>query len=340
MVAPALAAAGLSAAGSLIGGKMSADATESAAGKAAAASAPVPFSSPLYNTRFIGTGADRFLSSQLTPQAQQISQGLLSDFESIPFSQLTQPGFEYGSAAEELLPRADEIYGRAQTALDRGATPEAAYGFLQRALGPELEQQRLQQETRLANQGLLGATAGALQTEALGQGQQQALLQGALGQQQFQAGLGRGLLGDALNYRSTFTDINLARAQQDLAERQFLSNLRANALSGGIGLLSGAQDAGALTLRSGSPQGSAQAAALGAQGQQQMAGNIAAGLQSIGLGLAGMQEQPSTSNLSTGTYSSGSFLPGGGTGFSGTSSFSAPIASGFSGTTPFLLPNR
>ena len=86
MVAPAVLAAGITAGGSLIGGKMAADATESAANKAAAASAPVPFSSPLYNTRFIGSGADRFLSSQLTPQGQQISQGLLSDFESIPFS--------------------------------------------------------------------------------------------------------------------------------------------------------------------------------------------------------------------------------------------------------------
>jgi hypothetical protein len=272
--------AAIVAGGSLIGGKMSADASKSAAGTAAAASAPVPFSSPLYNTRFIGSGADRFLNSQLTPQGQQLAQGLLSDYQSIPLSDITQTG--------ELYDRGTSLFGRAETAFDRAATPEASYDFIQRALGPQLEQQRLQQETRLANQGLLGATAGGLQTEALSRGQQQALLKGALEQQRFQGQLGQGLLSGSLNF-----------TKQDLAERQFLSNLRSGALSGGIGLLAGAQDAGALTLRSGSPQGSAQAAAIGAQGQQQMAGNIAAGLQSIGLSLADMQEQPQQPTMTT-----------------------------------------
>jgi hypothetical protein len=331
MVAPAIAAAGITAAGSLIGGKMAADAQEDAAGRAAAASAPIPFSSPLYNTRFIGTGADRYLATALTPQAQEITSGLLSDYRSIPLSDLTETGELYDRGSQ-VFGMAEDVYGRAGTALDRAATPEASLNFLERAYGPQLERQRLQQETRLANQGLLGATAGALQTEALSQGQQQALLQGALQQQQFQGQLGSNLLGQTGGLLGS--SINFAR--QDLAERQFLNNIRSGSLSGALGLLGGAQDAAALTMKTGSPSGTAQAAGLSAAADQQMAGNIAAGLQSLGLGFLNTQ-QPGTGAASAGNLASGSFLSGGGTGFSGTGSLLPATSGQFSGTTPLFI---
>jgi len=149
------------------------------------------------------------------------------------------------------------------------------------------------------------------------------------------------LLGSALDARKLYSTINLGRQGQNLAEREFLNQARSGSLSTALGLLEAPGGGASVTLGGqGNAGAAAQAAALGAQGQQEMADNIAKGLTSIGLGLADMQDQPSTSNLSTGTYASGSFLPGGGTGFSGTSSFSVPSASGFSGTTPFLLPNR
>jgi len=449
MVAP-LIAAGITAAGSLAAAKMSSDATESAADKAAAASAPVPISTPLYYT---GINPDGRVIANLTNQGQGLLGGALGDYQSIPLSSITQPGFSYGQSDRDLLGRADQIYGRsdqffdrsgqtfnranatfdrsgqffdqasntfsgvggfldrsanmldrapsyfdrADVAFNRAQTPEASLNFLERAFGPQLARDRAAQENRLLNQGLLGSTTGSLQTEALRRGQQGALLEGALQQQQFQgqlgqtlsgvgtnvgnlgtdigtlginlgnlgvsqgnlgatignlgvnqgnlgisqAEIGRGLLGSALDARKLYSTINLGRQGQNLAEREFLNQARSGSLSTALGLLEAPGGGASVTLGGqGNAGAAAQAAALGAQGQQQMAGNIAAGLQSIGLGLAGMQEQPSTSNLSTGTYASGSFLPGGGTGFSGTSSFSVPSASGFSGTTPFLLPNR
>jgi hypothetical protein len=326
MVASALAAAGITAAGSILGGKMSSDAKKDAAGKAAAASAPIPLSSPLYNTRFIGTGADRYLSTALTPEAQEISSGLLSDYRSIPLSDLTEKGELY-DRGNQVFGMAEDVYGRAETALDRAATPEASLNFIERVYGPQLERQRLQQETRLANQGLLGATAGALQTEALSKGQQQALLEGSLQQQQFQGQLGSNLLGQSggLLGRS----INFA--SQDLAERQFLNNVRSGSLSGALGLLGGAQDAAAMTMRTGSASGAAQAAGLSASADQQMAGNISAGLQSLGLGLLNTQQQEPLDLSPTTTQQSlaGPSIGGG-----------APIGMRGVGPTSLLYQNR
>ena len=283
--------------GTLIGSKISADATRDAADTAAAASAPIPFDSPLYQTRFMGTGPDRRLVSSLTPMASGLLSGQLSDFRSIPLSSLTEPGFQYGQSDRDLLGRADTMFDRAGSALDLAATPEASLGFLQQAYGPQLERARAQQESRLLNQGLLGSTTGGLQTEALNRAQQQALMEGALQQQQFQGDLGQGLLGSALNTRQLFSEINLGRVANDLAERQFLGNLRQGAFSGALGLLGGAQDAAALTMRTGSPSAASQAAAMGAMGQQNFGNNIASAATAYGLNLMGMQPQQSVTPI-------------------------------------------
>jgi len=99
----------------------------------------------------------------------------------------------------ELQRQYEGLLGFGQERLQAARSPEAALGFLGRSFGPQLERQRLSQESRLFNQGLLGSTTGALQTEALATGQNQALLQAALAEQQNAYSQGLGLLGGALD---------------------------------------------------------------------------------------------------------------------------------------------
>lgn len=243
----------------------------------------VPLSTPLYNTRFIGDISDptagAFLNTQLTGLGQGLLTSALGDYRNIPLSSLTEPGFQYGQSDRDLLGRADTMFSRAGTALDLAATPEASLGFLERAYGPQLERARAQQESRLLNQGLLGSTTGGLQTEALRRAQQQALMEGALQQQQFQGNLGQGLLGSALNTRQLFSDINLNRVSQDLAQRQLLANVRQAGFSNAMGLLQAPERGAQITL-GGASIGSSTPPDPLMQG-------IGAGIQSIGLGMLG-----------------------------------------------------
>jgi len=102
----------------------------------------------------------------------------------------------------QLSPELQGIYsgllGQVPQQLQAAATPEASLGFLSRAFAPQFERQQLSQESRLFNQGLLGTTAGGLQTQALREAQNQALVQNALSAQQQAFQRGQGLLGSAL----------------------------------------------------------------------------------------------------------------------------------------------
>ena len=266
---------------SLVGGAIAAEGQGSSSSQRVLA----PLSTPLYNTRFVGditnpasTGG-AYLNTGFTPLGQGLLEGFQRDFRSIPLSSITSPGFEYGQSDRDLVGRADTMFDRAGGALDLAATPEASLGFLQQAFGPQLAQARAQQENRLFNQGLLGSTAGALQTEGLSRGQQQALMQGALQQQQFQGELGQGLLGSALNTRQLFSDINLNRVANDLAQRQLLAAQRQSSLGNLMGLLGAPERGAQITLGGGAVSNTTPPNPL-------MQG-IGAGIQSIGLGMLG-----------------------------------------------------
>ena len=195
-----------------------------------------------------------------------------------------------------------------QQTLSRAETPEAALGFLRRTYGPELERQRLAQESRLFNQGLLGTTAGAEQTRALREAQNQALLEGTLGaQQQFQS-QGLGLLGSAFD---------VANLPQSLI-----------ALSGNIG----AQQASA-----GAQAGRFMAEAASARGRS--INSIFTGLgQGIG-SFIGSQSAQQPLTQTQGLFG-GTFLPNAGSAFSGAGSFPPPPQfqplGGFGGTTSLI----
>jgi len=269
-----------------------------------------PLSTPLYDTRFVGdisnpasTGG-AYLNTGFTPLGQGLLDRFQGDLRSIPLSDITSPGFTYGQSDKDLLGRADTMFDRAGTALDRAQTPEASLGFLERAFGPQLAQARAAQENRLFNQGLLGSTAGSLQTEALSRGQQGALLEGALQQQQFQGQLGQGLLGSALNTRQLFGDINLQRVNQDLAQRQLLANQRQQAF-GNLMTIARAPEQGAeITLRGATTGGTTPP-----NYTQQAIGNA---LQGFGLGLLGTQQPSQTVQPRTPQYTPGGTSYGGG----------------------------
>lgn len=280
-------------AGSVITSRSQERSARRAADQAAEAARPVPISTPLF---FTDVGQDGRVTGSLTGQGQGLLSGALSDYRSIPFSSITQPGFTYGQSDRDLLGRADTMFDRAGTALDRAQTPEASLSFLERAFGPQLAQARAAQENRLFNQGLLGSTAGGLQTEALSRGQQGAMLEGALQQQQFQGQLGQGLLGSAINTRGMFSDINLQRVNQDLAQRTLLNQARSGSLGAALGIMEAPGQGVATTLGGqGNAGAAAQAAAIGAQGAAQSQNAIMSGITSAGLGFLGMQQPTQTS---------------------------------------------
>lgn len=266
-----------------------------------------PLSTPLYDTRFIGDISNpastdgAFLNTGFTPLGQGLLDRFQGDLRSIPFSAITDPGFTYGQSDRDLLGRADTMFDRAGTALDLAQTPEASLGFLERAFGPQLAQARAAQENRLFNQGLLGSTSGALQTESLSRGQQGALLEGALQQQQFQGGLGQGLLGSALNTRRLFGDINLQRVNQDLAQRQLLASQRQQAFGNLMSIARAPEQGAEITLRGATTGGTTPPN----YGQQA----IGAALQGAGLGLLGMQQPTQQPVSRTDSLLRNSFLP-------------------------------
>jgi len=162
----------------------------------------------------------------------------------------------------QLSPELQSVYsgllGQAPQQFQTAASPEASLGFLSRAMGPQMERQQLSQESRLFNQGLLGTTAGQLQTQGLREAQNQALLQNALQAQQQAFQRGQGLLGSALQVGSAplglaqlggqfgqselqaQTATQQARQQADANQANFFSGLvGAGATLGGAALLGG-----------------------------------------------------------------------------------------------------
>ena len=171
---------------------------------------------------------------QLSPQLQGIYEGLLSQVQPGSFqpqgvqipgfgqapinlqdyqSQLERSQSSFGQTAEKigaqgaaisgLAPRFEsQARGLAQEAArqrDIARDPASALAFQREIYGPELERQRLSQESRLLNQGLLGSTTGALQQEATRTAQNQALLRGAQQQQAQAFQQAQGLLGQSQN---------------------------------------------------------------------------------------------------------------------------------------------
>jgi len=179
------------------------------------------------------------INAQLSPELQRVFGGLLGGIQpgSIPSAQslmgqtggLQQVSQDVLAQAPEFQQQAQGLLGRAQTQFDIARDPQAALAFQRQAYGPELERQRLSQESRLLNQGLLGSTTGALQREGLATGQNQALLRGAQGQQQqaFQQGLG--LLGQATGLQQLGLGALGQGAQQELARQQFEAGLQGQA---------------------------------------------------------------------------------------------------------------
>jgi len=174
-------------------------------------------------------------SAQLSPELQGIFSGLLGQAQpSIPSaaSLIGQTG-ALQESAQDILNRAPQfqeqaqgLLGRAQSQFDIARDPQAAIDFQRRAYGPELERQRLSQESRLYNQGLLGSTTGALQQEATRTAQNRALLQGAQQQQQQAFQQGQGLLGRAIGFEQLGLGALGQGAQQELARQQFEAELQ------------------------------------------------------------------------------------------------------------------
>jgi len=198
---------------------------------------PYNVSSTLGQSTVSGQSVD----ARLSPELQALYSGLLGRVglgqAQIPTAQslmgqtggLQQTAQDVLARAPQFQEQAQGLLGRAQSQFDIARDPQAAIDFQRRAYGPELERQRLSQESRLLNQGLLGSTTGSLQREGLAQGQNRALIQGAQGQQQqaFQQGLG--LLGQATGLEQLGLGALGQGAQQELARQQFEAGLQGQA---------------------------------------------------------------------------------------------------------------
>jgi len=180
----------------------------------------------------------RQVNAQLSPELQGLFSSLTGragqGLEQTPsVSSLMGQGGQMQQAASDLYGMAPQfqqqaqgLLGRAQNQLDIASDPQSALEYQQRVFGPELERQRLSQESRLYNQGLLGSTTGALQQQATREGQTQALLQGAQQQQQQAFQQGQGLLSQALQNQQLGMGALGQGAQQDLARQQFEASLQ------------------------------------------------------------------------------------------------------------------
>lgn len=154
---------------------------------------------------------------------------------------------------EELQQQYQGLLSFGQQRLAQAQDPTASLGFLSRTFGPELERQRLQQESRLFNQGLLGTTAGAMQTESLRQGQNQALLEAALQERDTAYSQGLGLLSGALDITNLPQSLiglsgNIGSQQasagaqvgQGLAQAANIRGRQINSIFSGLGQAAGA----------------------------------------------------------------------------------------------------
>jgi len=191
------------------------------------------------------------INAQLSPELQRIFGGLLSqvqpgsfqpqgvqtpEFGQAPISladyqnQLGRSQQAFGQTAQQLGQQGANIAGLApgfeqqSSALTREAAaqrdiardPRSALAFQREIYGPELERQRLSQESRLFNQGLLGSTTGSLQREGLAAGQNQALIRGAQRQQQQAFNQAQALSGQAQN----LAQLGLSARSQGLGATQ------------------------------------------------------------------------------------------------------------------------
>jgi len=199
----------------------------------------------------------------------------------------------------DLERRMQGLLGMSDVQMQAAQSPQASLDFLNRIYGTELDRQSASLESRQFNQGLLGTTTGALQTEALSKGQNQALLEGALSFQNQAYDRGLGLLGTALE----------------------------------IGSIPSAQIATSGNISSGASAAGARAGQFITQGANQRANNIAstfAGLgQAAGSFIGRMQQpQPPTANQA---LLGGTFLPNTGSSFSGVQPLQAPPQSTIGG---------
>ena len=249
----------------------------------------------------------RSVQAELAPELQGIFSGLLGGVEqgqaNIPTAQslmgqtggVQQAAQDVLGMAPQFQEQAQGLLGRAQQQFDIARDPSAALAFQRDIYGPELERQRLSQESRLLNQGLLGSTTGALQQEATRTAQNQALLRGAQQQQAQAFQQGQGLLGQALNLQQMGLGALGQGSQQELARQQFESGLQQQARSQQLQSLQAALGLGA------APLGQAQ---LGAElGSQQLRAQE---------GTAGLRQQAEANqaNLFSGLVSGGSYLLG------------------------------
>jgi hypothetical protein len=153
----------------------------------------------------------------------------------------------------ELQRQYEGLLSFGQQRLQQAQDPTASLGFLSRAFGPELERQRLAQESRLFNQGLLGSTTGQRSIEGLRTAQNQALLGAALTERDTATSQGLGLLSGALdisnlpsNLIATSGNIGSQQAAAGANVGQGLAaaaNSRANSISSifsGLGQAAGA----------------------------------------------------------------------------------------------------
>ena len=154
---------------------------------------------------------------QSTPQASSLMGDTQTQDQVI--QQLLGMGSQFQDQGQGLL-------GRAQNQLDIASDPQAAMQYQQDVYGDQLERQRLSQESRLYNQGLLGSTTGALQQEATMKGQNQALMEGAQNMQQQAFQRGSGLLSQALQNQQLGMGALGQGAQTDLQNQQFQANLQ------------------------------------------------------------------------------------------------------------------
>lgn len=199
----------------------------------------------------------RRVSAQLDPALQGIFSGLLGQAQPTTPSATALMGQTDGlqTAAQDVLglapqfrEQASGLFGQAQQQFDIARDPGSALAYQQRVFGPELERQRLSQESRLFNQGLLGSTAGALQTEAARTAQNQALLQAAQQQQAQAFQQGQGLLGQALNLQRLGLGALGQGSQQELARQQFEAGLQQQARQQQLQALQGALGVGSAPL--------------------------------------------------------------------------------------------
>ena len=303
----------------------------------------------------------RSVQAELAPELQGIFSGLLGGVEqgqaNIPTAQslmgqtggVQQAAQDVLGMAPQFQEQAQGLLGRAQQQFDIARDPSAALAFQRNIYGPELERQRLSQESRLLNQGLLGSTTGALQQEATRAGQNQALLRGAQAQQAQAFQQGQGLLGQALNLQQMGLGALGQGSQQELARQQFESGLQQQARGQQLQALQAALGVGSAPLglaQLGGQFGQSELRAQeGTEGLRQQAeanqanffsSLVGAGATAFGGFNQGGGMLPSAGS-SASTLSAGSFLPNT-QGFSGVGSL-APSGYGgsFSGTTPFYI---